>query len=77
MLRVKVDTQCIFDMGQLGVFTGFVCDKMQSFSSHLLYKGKYLSHILCSQSGKDADDEFTLMKTICTVCGQRRCPRHR
>ncbi|KAL4225712.1 Sorting nexin-14 [Mactra antiquata] len=26
---------------------------------------------------KELDDEFTLMKTICTVCGQRRCPRHR
>ncbi|KAJ8299813.1 hypothetical protein KUTeg_023873 [Tegillarca granosa] len=23
------------------------------------------------------DDELTLMKTICTVCGQRKCPRHR
>lgn len=25
----------------------------------------------------DEDDELTLMKTVCTVCGQRRCPRHR
>ncbi|XP_055997437.1 sorting nexin-14-like isoform X2 [Ostrea edulis] len=25
----------------------------------------------------EEDDEFTLMKTVCTVCGQRRCPRHR
>ncbi|XP_052220353.1 sorting nexin-14-like isoform X2 [Dreissena polymorpha] len=24
-----------------------------------------------------ADDELTLMKTQCSVCGQRRCPRHR
>ncbi|XP_055877847.1 sorting nexin-14-like isoform X3 [Biomphalaria glabrata] len=23
------------------------------------------------------DDELTLMKTVCTVCGLRRCPRHR
>ena len=29
------------------------------------------------QRGNVGDDEFTLMKTVCTVCGQRRCPRHR
>lgn len=29
------------------------------------------------RSGADGVDEFTLMKTICTVCGQRKCPRHR
>ncbi|XP_053384502.1 sorting nexin-14-like [Mercenaria mercenaria] len=27
--------------------------------------------------GEEVDDEFTLMKTVCTVCGQRKCPRHR
>ncbi|XP_069131952.1 sorting nexin-14-like isoform X2 [Argopecten irradians] len=29
------------------------------------------------KEGNTGDDELTLMKTLCTVCGQRKCPRHR
>ncbi|OWF54898.1 sorting nexin-14-like isoform X2 [Mizuhopecten yessoensis] len=29
------------------------------------------------KEGNIGDDELTLMKTMCTVCGQRKCPRHR
>lgn len=29
------------------------------------------------KKGVGTDDEFTLKKAICTVCGQRDCPRHR
>ena len=36
-----------------------------------------ISICLVFQKGVGTDDEFTLMKTICTVCGQRDCPRHR
>ncbi|WAR03375.1 SNX14-like protein [Mya arenaria] len=32
--------------------------------------------LFCDQDG-EGDDEFTLLKSVCTVCGQRRCPRHR
>ncbi|KAK6170027.1 hypothetical protein SNE40_018516 [Patella caerulea] len=29
------------------------------------------------RKGEYGDDELAMMKTVCTVCGQRNCPRHR
>lgn len=32
-------------------------------------------HLLLQK--RNLDDELSLMKTVCRVCGQKKCPRHR
>ncbi|XP_046344151.1 sorting nexin-14-like isoform X1 [Haliotis rufescens] len=55
----------------VGMAVTYVCVSPNTLLPNLLpmYSRKKK---LSSQS-----DELTLMKTVCTVCGQRKCPRHR
>ncbi|OPL20368.1 hypothetical protein AM593_00678, partial [Mytilus galloprovincialis] len=48
-----------------------------SFSSSSLLPNLLFTYTRKKKTGNLTDDELTLMKTVCTVCGQRKCPRHR
>ncbi|XP_052800556.1 sorting nexin-14-like [Mya arenaria] len=57
----------------LGIITAYSVISKDFMLPNLL---PYLKFIKKSKDG-EGDDEFTLLKSVCTVCGQRRCPRHR
>ncbi|CAG2204229.1 SNX14 [Mytilus edulis] len=48
-----------------------------SLSSSSLLPNLLFTYTRKKKTGNLTDDELTLMKTVCTVCGQRKCPRHR